>query len=264
MPLAALVGPVLGAFGVSAGTASLIGAGVSVAGSLLGGGAGGSGGSNPAVSAANQAAATQLQMYQQTRQDLQPFMSTGTSALGQLANIFGFGPGGTGQPNAAAATSQLTQFPGYQFGLNQGVQALDRSAASRGLLLSGAQLQDTQKFGQGYAMQQAWQPYVSGLQWASNLGENAAAGVGQSGATAAAGAAQSQLAGGSAALNQQNLLQSQLQQSASQFGSALGGLGGGGGGAPSWFSGGGTSAGDQSQIGANFAAGMDPSQLGLI
>lgn len=173
-----------------------------------------------ATQAADTASQTQLQMYQQTRTDLQPFMQGGASAFSQLASIFGFGPGGTGMPNAQAAMSQLTQFPGYQFGLDQGVQALDRSAASRGMALSGAQLQDAQKFGQGYAMQQAWQPYVSGLQWASNLGENAAAGVGQAGATAANGAAQAQLQGGLAAgqagangvAGVANSLQSGLQQ----------------------------------------------------
>lgn len=199
------VGAVLGAAGIGA------------AGSIIS--------SNNASSAAKDASNTQLQMYQQTRSDLQPFASSGASAMSQLANIFGFGPGGSGQPSAAAATSQLTQFPGYQFGLSQGTQALDRSAASRGLLLSGAQLKDTQQFGQQYAMQQAWQPYVSGLQWAANLGENAAAGTGQAGATAAAGAAQAQLAGGSAAANgvagvtnslQSGLQAYQLQQGAGQ------------------------------------------------
>ncbi len=172
--------------------------------------------SHQASKAAGKAANTQLAMYNQTRQDLMPFASAGTGALSQLASIFGFGPGGTGMPNAAAATSQLTQFPGYQFGLDQGVQALDRSAASRGMLLSGAQLQDAQKFGQGYAMQQAWQPYVSGLQWAAGLGENAAAQTGNLGANAAQGAAQSQLAQGSAQANgiagATNSLQSGLQQ----------------------------------------------------
>ncbi len=100
------------------------------------------------------------------------------------------------------------------------MQALDRSAASRGLLLSGSQLQAAQRYGQGYAQQQAWQPYVSGLQWASNLGENAAAGTGQAGTAAANGAAQSMLAGGSAAgnatANVSNVLGSSLQSYALQ------------------------------------------------
>lgn len=186
--------------------ATLAAAGIGAAGSIVS--------SNNAAKAAKSASNTQLQMYQQTRADLLPFSSSGASAMSQLANLFGFGPGGGG-PNAAAATSALTQFPGYQFGLNQGVQALDRSAASRGLLLSGAQLQDTQKFGQQYAMQQAWQPYVSGLQFAANLGENAAAGTGAAGTAAASGAAQAQLAGGQASANGvagvTNALQSGLQ-----------------------------------------------------
>ncbi len=198
--------------------------------------------------AANNAAATQLQMYNQTRSDLAPFRSGGGSAFSQLANIFGFGGGtgtgaattpttaggipgqngpigqavsglmfpggagaatgtaaaaggattGAGGPNPAAAWQALTQFPGYQFGLDQGQQALDRSAASRGMTLSGAQLQDSQKFGTDYAAQQAWQPYVNTLEWASNLGENAAAQTGQAAATAGQGIASSQLAAGQA------------------------------------------------------------------
>jgi hypothetical protein len=153
---------------------------------------------NTQANAANQAAATQLQMYNQTRTDLMPYMTTGSAALSQLANLWGIGPGGSGTPNAAAATSALTQFPGYQFGLNQGVQALDRSAASRGLALSGAQLQATQQFGNNYAMQQAWNPYVSQLNSLSSLGEDAGARVGNAGVTTGQGVASSQLAAGQA------------------------------------------------------------------
>lgn len=45
----------------------------------------------------------------------------------------------------------LENDPGYQFGMNQGMQALDRSAAARGSLLSGATLKAAQRFGQDYA-----------------------------------------------------------------------------------------------------------------
>lgn len=193
-------------------------AGIGAVGSVIAG--------HEASSAANKATNSQMAMYQQTRSDLAPFSSTGASAMSQLASLFGFGPGGSGTPNAAAATSALTQFPGYQFGLDQGVQALDRSAASRGLLLSGAQLQDTQKFGQQYAMQQAWQPYVNQLNTSAQLGESAAAGTGSAGASAAAGAAQSQLAAGSANGNAvagvTNALQSGLSSYALQQGGGAG------------------------------------------
>lgn len=177
------------------------------------------------AAAANNASQTQMSMYNQTRSDLSGYNTAGMGAVSQLANLFGLpgmGGSGGGAPNAAAATSALTQFPGYQFGLNQGTQALDRSAASRGLLLSGAQLKDTQQFGQGYAMEQAWQPYVSELNQVAGLGESAGAQVGSDGTTAAGRIGASQIAAGEAGASGQvsnanvfsNLVQNQQLQSA--------------------------------------------------
>lgn len=154
---------------------------------------------NAQVSAANTAANTQLSIFNQTQQNLAPYNQVGQSAISQLASLFGIGAGGNGTPNASAATSALTQFPGYQFGLNQGQTALDRSAASRGLALSGAQLKDSQAYGQNYAMQNAWNPYVSQLNTLSGLGENAAATTGNIGASTGSSVANSQLAAGQAA-----------------------------------------------------------------
>ena len=174
---------------------------------------------NAQTNAANTAANTQLGIYNQTRSDLMPYNQFGQNALSQLASMFGLGgsqatPGGpaslfgfgTGGPTgqtAANATSALTQYPGYQFGLNQGVQALDRSAASRGLLLSGGQLKDAQAYGQGYAQQNGWQPYlnqlntnVSQLSGFAGLGQNAAAVSGNQGINTGYGVAGSQLAAG--------------------------------------------------------------------
>src|SRR5208282_6693811 len=96
-------------------------------------------------------------------------------------------------------TSALTQYPGYQFGLQQGNLAQQQSAASQGLLLSGSQLQAAQTFGQNYAMQNAWNPYVSQLSSLAGLGENAAATTGNIGATTGTSVAQTQLAAGQAA-----------------------------------------------------------------
>ena len=207
-------------------------------------------GSNAATSAANaqmQAAQlganTQMSIFNQTQQNLQPYNQVGQSALQQLASLFGLGAGGSGTPNAGAATSALTQFPGYQFGLNQGQTALDRSAASRGLLLSGGQLRDSQTFGQGYAQQQAWQPYVSQLSSLSNLGENAGAGLGSIGANTGANVASSQLAAGQAQASGimgsnnylQSGIQSGLQNALFSYGAfrGSGGFGGGASGDPS-------------------------------
>src|SRR5262245_32751570 len=118
---------------------SIIAAGIGAAGAL-GSAAIGAGG-------AKSAAKAQMKMYQQTRADLAPYMTTGTSALNQIAKLWGLGPGGSGIPDTGAMMTALENFPGYQFGLQQGIKGLDQSAASRGLLLSGAQLEDAQKFG---------------------------------------------------------------------------------------------------------------------
>lgn len=211
-----------------------VGAAGTIASSVIGAGAANKA-ANAQTQAAKDAQATQLQMYNQTRSDLSPFMTAGTGALSQLASIFGFGPGGGG-PNASAAMSQLSQFPGYQFGRDQGIQALDRSAASKGLLLSGAQLKDAQEFGTNYAMTQAWNPYISELNTISGQGENAAAGVGTAGAAAGQGIAQSQLAAGQSqaagAVSQGNIIGSGINGIGSQLSNLLssyGGVGGAGG-----------------------------------
>lgn len=176
------------------------------------------------ANAALQAQQTQLAMYNQTRQDLSPFTSTGSSAISQLAGLFGLNGQNGGVPNAQAATSALTQFPGYQFGLSQGQTALDRSAASQGMTLSGAQLKASQQFGQNYGMQQAWNPYVSQLNSMAGLGENAAAQVGNNGLQTGQGVAQSQMSAGSAAasnnITQANIGQNLLTSGLSAVGNA--------------------------------------------
>lgn len=56
--------------------------------------------------------------------------------------------------------AELQATPGYQFQLQQGQKQLDQSAAARGGLLSGAQMQAAQQFGQRQAatgFQAAWQ-----------------------------------------------------------------------------------------------------------
>ena len=151
-------------------------------------------------SAAQTAANTQLSIFGQTQANLAPYNQAGQSALSQLASLFGLGPGGSGPTNAtaSAATSALTNYPGYKFGLQQGNLAQQQSAASQGTLLSGAQLQAAQQYGQNYAMQNAWSPYVSQLDTLANQGENAAATTGQVGATTGTSVANSQLAAGQA------------------------------------------------------------------
>lgn len=86
---------------------------------------------NAATDATNSANATQLQMYNQTRDDQAPYRQAGYGALNQITQDQANGTG-------FAKPFNFQQDPGFQFQLDQGNQAIERSAAARGGLLSGA------------------------------------------------------------------------------------------------------------------------------
>jgi hypothetical protein len=175
--------------------------------------------------AAKQAANTQLGMYGQTRQDLSGYAGAGNEATSALKAFYGL-PGGVG-PDAAHLSNTLSNLPGYQFMQGQGVQALDRSAASKGLLNSGAQGKALTQYGQNYAMSNALSPYLGGLQNLSAQGESAAAQTGYAGTAAAGGAAGAQMAGGQAAaggyINSANAINYGMGQGAGLYGLYQGG-----------------------------------------
>lgn len=109
MPVVGLIAPALGAMGVSAGTASLIGAGASVAGGLLSGGGGGSAGaaSNNATNAqlqgVREANALQKYMYDTTRADNAPGRAAQAGAFGALSTGLGLG-GYSGGPSGGGGS----------------------------------------------------------------------------------------------------------------------------------------------------------------
>lgn len=63
--------------------------------------------------------------------------------------------------------------PGYDFQLNEGINAIDRSAASSGGLFSGATLKAAQGYGQGLA-NQTYDTYLNRLSGQANAGQSAA------------------------------------------------------------------------------------------
>ncbi len=128
------------------------------------------------------AAQAQMKMYNQTRSDLLPYMTGGNNAFSAFQNLMGLNGG-----NPQSQLTALQNTPGYQFAFGQGEQALDRSAAARGMLLSGGQLKDVTGYGQGMASQ-LYQQTLGNYMNAASLGENAAAQTGNAG-TAAAGQA---------------------------------------------------------------------------
>lgn len=104
--------------------------------------------------AARQAAAATEQRYQQTRQDLLPFISSGYNSNNILQRLTGTDPGGN--PLTAALTrpftgADLENTPGYQFTRDQGLKSLYNGYAARGLGNSSAALKGAARYTTGLA-----------------------------------------------------------------------------------------------------------------
>lgn len=97
--------------------------------------------------AADKASSTELEQFYQNREDAAPWREAGTTALGQLTSGLSDG----GDFNRDFTLGDFVRDPGYDFRMQQGQQALDRSAAARGGALSGAALKATTRYGQDYA-----------------------------------------------------------------------------------------------------------------
>jgi hypothetical protein len=139
--------------------------------------------------AAEQASQAEMQMYQQTRSDLAPYRSFGASLVGPLQGLLAGDPG--------AQMAELSGLPGYQFTLNQGLQAAQDSAAARGLGSSGAALQGAANYAAGLA-DSTYGNQVNRLLQGAGMGQGAAAQTGGFGATAAGQVGQNDMAAGNA------------------------------------------------------------------
>jgi hypothetical protein len=89
---------------------------------------------------------------------MQPYAQAGINALGQYQNLLGLGGNTGAQGYGKYATAEFTpaqfaagQDPGYAFRISEGLKALDKTAAARGGLLSGAALKGATTYGQGMA-----------------------------------------------------------------------------------------------------------------
>jgi hypothetical protein len=116
--------------------------------------------------------AEQRRQYDQTRQDSLPWLTGGAGAIGQM------------QAYNNGDFSKFYNTPDYRFAYDQGVQALDRSAAARGGLYSGGHSADLMKFGSGLA-EQNYNTQYNRLAAMAGYGQTASQNLGQFGANAA-------------------------------------------------------------------------------
>lgn len=114
--------------------------------------------SNVQAQAQREALDFQRRMYEENVARQQPYYDIGVNALRQL-------PGRTGAMPAAFQyrPEQLTTDPGYQFRLSEGMRALERSAAARGGLMSGATGRALTRYGQEAASQEYSNAYNRAL-----------------------------------------------------------------------------------------------------
>ena len=92
--------------------------------------------------ASEHANAVQQYIYDQTRADMKPWREAGVNALGQLQNA---------DFQKDFTMGDFMADPGYQFRMSEGAKAIERSAAARGGLNSGATLKALTRFGQNTA-----------------------------------------------------------------------------------------------------------------
>lgn len=86
-------------------------------------------------------------IFQQNREDMLPWLKGGEANLNQLNALMS---GGFFDPQEMDYAG-MSNNPDYQFRVNQGVSAIDRGAAAKGGLRSGATDIDLMKLGQGMA-----------------------------------------------------------------------------------------------------------------
>lgn len=122
----------------------------------------------------NQAIDAQMNSQNALMQQFAPYGEAGLAAQKQLADSLaaGFTPG------------DLASDPGYQFRLEQGSKALNRSLASQGMANSGRAIKAAQEYGQGLAANEyaeayrRWLQGLAPLQQQANQGYSAAQNIG--------------------------------------------------------------------------------------
>ena len=153
-----------------------------VGSSLIGSSASKSAASTQA-NAANRAADLQMQQFERQVELQEPWRQAGITALNKLIPL--------STEYTPFGMQQFQQDPGYAFRMQEGMKALERSAAARGGLLSGGMLKGAQRYGQDLASQEymnAFNRYqaernaqLNPLQSLAGVGQTATNQLGQAG-----------------------------------------------------------------------------------
>jgi hypothetical protein len=151
------------------------------------------------AAAADRAAEGQERMFERQVELSEPWRKAGEQALNKLIPL-------TDYKNFSMSDFQAD--PGYSFRMSEGMKGLERSAAARGGLLSGATLKGIQRFGQDLGSQEymnAFNRYqteraarLQPLQSLAGVGQTTAQQIGQAGMQAAQNIGETQMSGAAA------------------------------------------------------------------
>ena len=147
---------------------SLVSAGASIIG--------GNRANDATTAAANTATAEQRRQFDLVRSDTAPQRALGNAAIDRLAGLYGYGT-----ESGAPDMSRFFASPDYAFNLSETQNAINRSKAAQGGLLSGAAVKEGERYASGLASRE-YGSFVDRLMQQAGLGST---GIG---ASAAAGA----------------------------------------------------------------------------
>lgn len=164
-----------------------------------------------------EASAAEERMFNRQVELQEPFREVGVNALPELVEASRYDP---------FTLEKFQADPGYAFRMREGLKALDRTAAARGGLLSGAQLRGVTRFGQELGSQEfgnafnryniGFQNRLNPLQSLTGMGQTTtntlANQAGQYGQNLAQGAATTANIRASGYMNQANALTGALGQ----------------------------------------------------
>lgn len=157
----------------------------------------------------------QRRQFDQTREDMMPWLNAGTNALGQQQAFLG------------GDWSGFENSPDYAFAVDQGFKGLNRGAAANGSFGSGGADADRIALGQGLATQYAGN-YYNRLAGLSGTGQAAAGQLGQFGQAFGQQAGQNAMNGANARAssyaNTANAWGNAMQTGVNAFGQWYGGL----------------------------------------
>ena len=165
-------------------------------------GGGGDDGSDEILRQLARAEELESRRLNQYRSDVSPYMSTGRDALSGYAAQLGIGDG---------PLFDVTQLPGYQTALEQGLSAVNQGAAGANMLMSGDRLKALQGEGQR-VFGDYYSDYMNRLQGLQQQGLGAAQALGSTGVQSALGVGNMMMGAG------RNLAEIERQNQANKMG----------------------------------------------